>query len=78
MERSSAQLLLGGEPIQSGISIRGNGPVLNEPVTIWFINAQEAFLLVHLNKVHYLWSKYPFKLSPPNENGAELFSMIEP
>ena len=27
-------------------------------------------------KGHYLWSKYRFKLSPPNEDGAELFSMI--
>ena len=27
---------------------------------------------------HYLWSEYSFKLSPPNENGAELFSMIVP
>ena len=24
----------------------------------------------------YLWSKYRFKLSPSNENGGELFSMI--
>ena len=34
--------------------------------------------LVHLKKTHYLWSKYHFKLSPPNENGAELFRMIVP
>ena len=29
-----------------------------------------------LKKEHYLWLKHRFKLSPPNENGAELFSMI--
>ena len=29
-----------------------------------------------LKKGHYLWSKYRFKLSPPNENATELFSVI--
>ena len=29
-------------------------------------------------KIHYLWSKYRFKSSPPNENGAEHSSMIVP
>ena len=36
----------------------------------------EPFLFIQSKKEHYLWSKYPFKLSPPNENGAELFPMI--
>ena len=41
-----------------------------------FFIAQEALLLVHLKNGHYLWSKYRFKLSPPNENVTELFSVI--
>ena len=35
----------------------------------------EPLLLVHFKKGHYLWSKNPFKLSPPNENGAELHKL---
>ena len=27
-------------------------------------------------KEHYLWSKFRFKLSPPNEDGVKFFSMI--
>ena len=41
-----------------------------------FFIAQEAFLFVHLKKGHYLWSKYRFKLSPPDKNVTELFSVI--
>ena len=36
----------------------------------------ELFVSVYYKKGHYLWSKYRVKLSPPYENGAELFSMI--
>ena len=35
----------------------------------------KVLLLVHLKTGHYLWLKYLSKLSSPNENGAELFSM---
>ena len=42
------------------------------------MDTQEALLLVHLKTGHYLYSKYRFKSSPPNENGAELFSMTLP
>ena len=31
-----------------------------------------------LKRGHYLWSKYRFKLSPPNENATALFSVIVP
>ena len=41
------------------------------------MNEQEAFLLVHLKKGYYLpLIEIQFQIdSPPNENGAELFSM---
>ena len=44
--------------IWNGISIRGNVPFSNEPITM------------------LLWPKYRFRLSLPNENGAEFFSLI--
>ena len=31
---------------------------------------------LNVKKRQYLWSEYPFKLSPPKENGAELFFTI--
>ena len=43
-----------------------------------FTNAQEVVLLVHFLEGAVTWSKYLFKLSPPNENGAELLSMTVP
>ena len=83
MEKSSALILLGGQPIWNGISITVS-TFFNDPIR--FISA---------HKKHRYWFifkrgggggggvasdrmiKIPFKIgSPPNENGSELFSMI--
>ena len=41
---------------------------MHKKLCYWFI----------FKRGHYLWSKYRFKLSPPNENATALFSVIVP
>ena len=75
-KKSSDPSTLGDEPIWNVISIRGNTPCNNEPITT-LLAFRKPLLLVHLIKGHYLWSKYISNIGlPPSQNAADLFSMI--